>query len=113
MLEGRSEVGYPVGDVMKTGSATSEETCDRTGIGSRFDEFQGSDEGDVDVLFGQFFDVGTSGPGNGFVNRRGLLDGRNRDADVVERKTVHMAVPWKTCVESESTKLGRIVGPAR
>ena len=93
MLEGRSEVGYPVGDVMKTGSATGEETCDRTGIGSRFDEFQGSDEGDVDVLFGQFFDVGTSGPGNGFVNRRGLLDGRNRDADVVERKTVHMAVP--------------------
>ncbi len=52
MLKGRSEVGYPVGDVVKTGSVTGEETCYRAGIGSRFDEFEGSDEGDVDVVFG-------------------------------------------------------------
>ncbi len=93
MLEGLTEVRHPVGDVVKAGSVTGKKTCYWAGVGSRFDEFNGSDEGNVDILLWQFFDVGTSGPRDGFEDRRGLLDGRHSDADVVERKTVHRAVP--------------------
>ena len=91
-MESGEKVGHPVGDVMNAGSAVGEEACDGTGAGSRLDEFYESDEGDVDVFCWQFFDAGTSGPGDGFEGRRGLLNGRNCDADVVERKTVHGSV---------------------
>ena len=90
MLEGRTEVGYPVGDVVNAGSAPGEETCYRAGVGSRLDEFNESDEGDVHVLLGQFFDGGTSGLRDGFEDRYGLSNGGNCDANVVERKPIHV-----------------------
>jgi hypothetical protein len=89
MLKDRTEIGHTVRDVVEPGSATREETCHGAGIGSRLDEFNGSDEGNVDVVLGEFFNRGTCRPRNGFEDRRGLLNGRNCDADVVERKTVH------------------------
>ena len=51
ILEGRAEVGHPVGDVVNAGSAAGEETCDGAGTRSRLDEFDGSDESDVHALF--------------------------------------------------------------
>lgn len=90
MLKSGAKVGHPVSDVVNAGSVAGEEACYRAGAESRLDEFDGSDEGNVDVLFRQFFDAGTSGTRDGFEDRYGLSNGRNCDANVVERKSVHV-----------------------
>ncbi len=92
ILEGRAQVGYPVGDVVNAGSVAGEEPGDGAGAGSRLDEFDRSDKGHVHVMSRQFLDAGTSGPGDGFEGRYGLSNGRNCNANVVERKPVHESV---------------------
>ncbi len=91
-MEGRAKVGYSVRDMMNAGSSTGHETRDGAVARSRLDEFDRSDEGHVDVIGRQFLDTGTSGAGDGFESPYGLLNGRNCDAHMVERKTVHESV---------------------
>jgi hypothetical protein len=92
ILEGRAQVGDPISDVVNAGPPAGEEPGDGAGVGSRLDEFYGSDKGYVHVVFGKFLDAGTSGPGDGFEGCYGLSDGRDCDADVVEWEFVHESV---------------------
>ena len=87
--EGRTQVGYPVGDVVKARPAALDEARDGTVRRARLEKLEEADEGHVHAVVRKFFDRGTSVPGDGFQQRCGFLYGRNRDADVIERIPVH------------------------
>ena len=46
-------------------------------------------EGHVHAVGGQFFDHGTTVPGDGFEERRRISDGPDGNGDVIERISVH------------------------
>ena len=89
--QGGLEIGNTVGDVMEPGPPLRQETADG-GVGrERLEELQlavsGADETDINALGRDALARGTAGTCHGFEGRKGVVDGRDGDGDVVEGET--------------------------